>query len=341
MTVLNVLYQSSAAFVTPTAISMYSLCRNNAHLPEIHFHLISDGIEGEDLRRLEGLVSQFGRKLTVIDGAKIIEMVSEAGVEPYHGSVTCFMKLFAADAIKVDSILYLDSDTIITGDLRPLTSFDLSCCPCAIAYEIDADSYRQHFGTHRRYFNTGVILFNLVYWREREIGLLLRRSLKQYAGKLLVGDRDLLERTIGEDICPLPARFNVTTLMHFFGSEQFLRKHGYRDSEAAYYPEDELNEARQCPAVVHYLDVYTGMPWERLNTNPFTPLYCDYARQLKPWRPMRPLIRRGWLGCLKKAVVSLQYALPKNVRVLLILTVLNVGTRYQIWRHGLRGAGAN
>jgi len=333
---LDVLYQSSAAFVIPTAVSIYSLCVNNKQMTDLQVHVIEDGISDIDRAHLSEVAGRFNRPLSFIAGREMAANLRKDGLEPYHGSYTCFLKLFAPDIVSCERLLYLDSDTLVVGDLSPLASFDLGAAPCAVALELDAAAYRDFYGRDRRFFNTGVMLLNRAVWDKHNIGERLREAARGLGRNLLVADRDLIEIVIGDAIATLPAQYNVTTLMHLFGQERFLERHGYRSHAMAYYSRAELASAQASPKIVHYLDAYTKMPWDRVNTNPFTSLYLTYAQECGVWKRMKSIRRKSWLGLLKDTVVAMTWPMPKPARSWLVYKVMDNGTKYQLWRRGLR-----
>lgn len=72
-------------------------------------------------------------------------------------------RLFAPEILTVDKVLYLDADILCNRDISPLFDTDIS------AYELAA--VQDHIGTYwmGRYFNAGVILFNLKACRQTQL----------------------------------------------------------------------------------------------------------------------------------------------------------------------------
>lgn len=126
----------------------------------------------------------------------------------------CFLRLFADELPLPDKLLYLDTDTLMAGDISPLYATDIA------GYELAAvlDHYGRFFmGYH--YFNSGVMLLNLPEIRRtglfrRAVELLCRR-------RLFLPDQTALNRLTKKKLL-LPRRYNEqkrfpddTVIQHF------------------------------------------------------------------------------------------------------------------------------
>jgi lipopolysaccharide biosynthesis glycosyltransferase len=116
----------------------------------------------------------------------------------------------------IDRVIYLDTDTVVVGDLTELSAFDLAGCTLgAVNDPLVAGMYaRKVLGPDParplkipRYFNSGVMLIDLSRWRrgrvtERLIELLLeRRPFAFY-------DQDPLNLLLRDDWTELPEPWN-------------------------------------------------------------------------------------------------------------------------------------
>lgn len=117
-------------------------------------------------------------------------------------------------------LLYLDTDTVATGDIAPLYAWEMEGCAFAAA--------RDHLGKvfiHPRYMNTGVLLLDTA--RLRESDLLPRARAMCNARRFPFPDQDVLNRCVGKR-CFLPRRYNEqyrqqadTVIRHFSKTIRF------------------------------------------------------------------------------------------------------------------------
>lgn len=134
----------------------------------------------------------------------------ETGYTPYT-----FLRLFADLISEIpEKILYLDTDTLIAGDISELYEKDIS------EYELACvlDYYGHHFlGYH--YFNAGVLLLNMK--KIRESGLFRRAIAMCAKKKLFLPDQTALNRLVRKKLL-LPYKYNEqkhfpgdTVIQHF------------------------------------------------------------------------------------------------------------------------------
>lgn len=135
---------------------------------------------------------------------------AQTGYTPY-----CFLRLFADRLPQIpEKILYLDTDTLINGDLAPLFHTDIA------GYELAAvlDYYGKWFmGYH--YFNSGVMLLNMA--EIRRTGLFRKTVARCARKRIFLPDQTALNRLIKRKLL-LPGKYNEqkhfpedTVIQHF------------------------------------------------------------------------------------------------------------------------------
>ncbi len=135
---------------------------------------------------------------------------AQTGYTPY-----CFLRLFADRLPEIpDKILYLDTDTLINGDLAPLYHTDIT------GYELAAvlDYYGKWFmGYH--YINSGVMLLNMP--EIRKTGLFQKTIARCAEKRIFLPDQTALNRLVKHKYL-LPGKYNEqkhfpedTVIQHF------------------------------------------------------------------------------------------------------------------------------
>lgn len=124
-------------------------------------------------------------------------------------SSASMFRYFAAETVpEYARALYLDSDILITRDIDPLLNYDLYGKPLAALPEIQLDySDNPTFKDHP-YFNSGIMVIDLKWWRNNRIGnklVELSKTLKDWTGS---GDQDVLNAFFRSNYTPLPLSFN-------------------------------------------------------------------------------------------------------------------------------------
>lgn len=169
-----------------------------------------------------------------------------------------FFPIFLKD--KVERIIYLDTDILVTNRLRPLFQVDMEHYPVAAVY----DNYVKKqtlidINTEGAYFNSGMMLINLPIWNSQKISEQCFDYLSQYPERILYVDQCALNAVLKNNWLKLPYSFNCLT---------------------SYIPID-LNRSKKSDLLKSIVILHFTLerPWYYLNKHPFRKLYYHYLKQ--------------------------------------------------------------
>ena len=191
-------------------ITVTSLVHNNIQ-HDLNIHIVYDELLPEDRERLLK-TEQLYRNLTL----HFYQITSTEGmtfvVPTGHITQAMYYRYLFADLLppEITKILYLDADIICKGDLLPLWQLDLQGKVLAAARDYGEDRSCDRIGLKNgRYFNSGVLLMDLVKWRRQKLTQKLFRWLEQVGNtKILWGDQDALNGVIDGWFTELPKIYN-------------------------------------------------------------------------------------------------------------------------------------
>lgn len=314
---LNVLYQSSALYAIPAAVSICSLLENNQDIEDICIWFVDVGLEQQDREGLTELANRYHRTITFMTSEETDRLLESNGVKKWSGSYATFYKIFNCSRLKnEDSVLYIDSDTVVLGSLKELCDYDFEEHACAMVGSGMTGAVK-NFLELQNYYNAGLIFFNLKYWREHNIE---QEFIDVICGELsasytLIGDETLINKVLNGRIKKMPLKYNFESSWWLWGWNPKLYKELGFD-KTAYYSVDEIREAKEHPVIGHYVDLTTGRPWDQGNDNPFRKAFAVYYEMLKPWKVI-DMPARG-IGANNKIVYTLKNVvkrmLPFSVR---------------------------
>ena len=152
----------------------------NQPAEHVAFYLMHSRISEENLLFIRSAVMKHknGSLHEVVPPAHMVDCFKEVGAQWYQSRwpKECFYYLMAHTVLPIglDRILYLDIDTIVNGDLRPLYNTDFQGKPIAVIELRTLDQVRRgHNGIPadvgmigKERFNSGVVLINLDYFRK-------------------------------------------------------------------------------------------------------------------------------------------------------------------------------
>ena len=278
-------------FVMPTGVMMCSACVNNPDV-EIVFHLIGDeSLSDHDKQGLADVVSLYQGKETVF--YEIDSQLSRK-YPCRSGNITqaTYYRLFLTKILpeSLDKVLYIDGDCIIRHSLFPLWNTDISeyaigVCPDSL--EAGMDIYdRLRYSSSKGYFNAGVMLINLNYWRIHNLAEQFTDYLERFPNRILFEDQDLMNVIFQDSKLVLPIKYNFQA--------GFLWNNRYWDYKKY---EEEFKEGLKDPVIVHFST--DDKPWHiySYGHHPYKSTFKKYQLMTK-WQNVR-YEHRPWNIILK------------------------------------------
>lgn len=175
--IVPVFYACDDHFVKYTIVSITSMIENADPNRRYHVHVLHAGISDEMARRLAEL-SNDAFTVTLEDVTEFLSEVSrKLPVRDYFTSSTYF-RMFIPDMFpEYDKAVYLDSDTIVTGDISKLYDHDMGGCYIGGVHDqvilqtpVFSDYAERVLGIDRyEYFSAGILLLNCKAFREKRL----------------------------------------------------------------------------------------------------------------------------------------------------------------------------
>jgi len=196
--------------------------------------------------------------------------------QPTLVSIVTYYRLFITSFLPkdVEKIIYLDGDIIVRKSLAELWKTDIEEYAIGVVNDMDEmkhiKSGRLPYDMNMGYFNAGVLLINVKFWRENNCLKSFLEIIEKYSDMLKLHDQDVLNIAFHDKKKWLPVTYN------------FQNGFIYKSFEPLYNPQidKELNVVKYDPAVVHFSA--WDKPWKLECFHP----YC------KDWR--KYFFRSAW-----------------------------------------------
>lgn len=222
---VKIAYVTDKEFLRPTLVSAWSLLKNLSGPAELHFW--GSGFQAEDWAAVEEVVSGY-RQVTLLCKDITSGYLEDAyGPKDYISAAT-MGRLFIPSLIE-GYVLYIDGDTLVTGDVSPLFAVDLGTTLAGVVRdyhithwlsepgktsterEIRLHEIRQFMAPlpPENYFNAGVLLLNCDALRARP-ELLARIEDVAAASTCTHGDQDHLNALLKADVVQLDLAWNAS-----------------------------------------------------------------------------------------------------------------------------------
>lgn len=260
-------------FVMPTGVMMYSVCVNNQDV-DIDFHaLIDESVTEEDQQDLKDIVNKFSGKRVhcyTVERQSVISFPSKVK----HLTLSTYYRLFLPDILPstIEKVLYLDGDLIVRHSLLPLWHTDIVNYAVGAAKDVadgDVTIYnRLRYPQEKGYFNAGVLLINLKYWRDNDIRKDCIRYIHDYPDRIFFVDQDVMNVVMQDKKLIIPIKYNFQT--------GFLRKNFCCDT---WKHDSEVNVGMKDPIIVHFTEA--SKPWyiDLSFFHPFRSTFLKYQSQ--------------------------------------------------------------
>ena len=216
----NICYSLDSAYVEQLAVSIASILKNADVNENINFYILDGGLTKKDKKEIESLknIKNFNIEYLSVNSSDFLDypLLKKDNIDykDYHVTLPTYFR-FKLPALlnSLSKVLYLDCDVIINNSLKGI--FDTNIDNYAVAMVLDADSTKEskRLGL-KKYFNAGVMLLNLDFWREHNLELHLLDYAKKNKSKILWQDQDIVNGVLSENIKELSNIWNYQYLQY-------------------------------------------------------------------------------------------------------------------------------
>lgn len=292
----HIVFTIDHKFVRFCAVTMVSILKNDTP-SDITVHVVANGLSQADRTVLSDLAITYGASIAFYE---VPQEKLEGYAIRWEGQrlpmvvfYRCLLASLLPDSVK--KALYLDSDILV---LKPLDDFwNTNLEGKALAGVPDdftvnpVHCNRLGYDLSYNYFNGGVLLLNLDYWRKHNIEQQCKTYYKDNPERVLYNDQDLLNGLLHEHRVLVDMKWNVQE-----GAYRVPK--GKTADWCPPYIDTILH-----PAILHYS---SRKPWQYHCMHPLRHLYFEY-QDLTPWKGENVL--NNWKPRLHRFIHFLPYTL--------------------------------
>lgn len=279
---LNLLYQFNEKYVPYAGASVFSVLQNNKEVDEINVYILGEGLSEISQNKLGRMILDFGRQAVFVETESLVRKMKALDMPAYRGSYAANMRLFLDEVLdeSVDRILYLDSDTIVNKSLADLVEIDMQGRAIGMILDSLGASHKKQIGLTDTdpYYNSGVILYDMRKWRERDYSGEIARHVKEQRNNYPAPDQDLLNVVCRNDIFRLDIMYNFQPIHAISSGKQYLRIM----KPKVYYDVQTLEKLQEEVVIYHCFRFIGEFPWDKGNLHPFTEMFDRHLAE-SPW----------------------------------------------------------
>lgn len=260
-------------YLIPTAVLLTSLCENNKE-EQLTIHIVANRLKEETQMELKTIVQEQYKQdiyFYFSDFNKIINRFRLGNPEG-HLSLAAFFRLFVSSILpkSIHKVIYLDGDIIIRKNISSLWNIDIEGYALAAVEDEGSVSHIKRglfsklgLSPYSLYFNSGVLLINLEYWRQFNVEDRCLIFFEKHNFQLHHNDQDILNGVLYDEKKMISLSYNL--------SDNFYRKK--RESRPDIWAEADsllLN-----PHILHF--TRANKPWLKSCAHP---MQYEYFKSL-------------------------------------------------------------
>lgn len=283
-------------YVQHCAVMLASVVKNSPN-EEIAIHIVGRDLTEDDHFKLEQSTQSGNIHLYyympdahLLDGFTIRATHKRLTQTAYY---RCFFSTLLPKGIH--RVIYLDCDLLVLENIRELWDTDLKGMGVGViedtGYNEEERYTRLQYPHTDSYFNSGVMVIDLDYWREHDIAQMCAQYYQSHYDSIVYNDQDILNGIFHNQKVLLDIKWNVQD--GFYRNKSHLPEDWYKAH----------TDALLHPAILHFTN---RKPWEYDSQHPLRSYYFQYL-DLTPWKGQRPL--HNPLNIIKRFVRLLPFKL--------------------------------
>lgn len=265
-------------YVRHCAVTLVSVFENNKE-ESFTAHIIARDLSETEREILTRLAARYNNQvcfyepdIKLLEGFTIRKFSKRISMATYYRCI--LSELIPAD---IDRLLYLDCDIVVLGDLRPYWNTPIDHVGVAAVEDMGCREPERYeilkYPMEDSYFNAGVLLINLAYWRQHDIAHACIDYFHKYPERILFNDQDLLNSVLHKDKLLVDLKWNV--------QDAFYRRPKVMDENW----KNRFAKVLKNPVILHYTN---RKPWEYDSQHPLRQAYFTYL-DMTPWKGERVL----------------------------------------------------
>ena len=214
--IIPIFYACDDNFVKYTVVSLHSMIQNADPTKRYHVHVLHTDIKPETMKSVTDLATE-AFEITFDDVTEYLESISDKLPLRDYYSKTTYYRLFISEMFpEYDKAIYIDSDTVVQGDISRLYNTDIKDAYLGACHEqamVQVDEYGTYvekvIGVSRyNFFNAGILLINCHRFRLHFVLDKFIRYLHTY-NFVVTQDEDYLNLICKDHVYWLDQRWNT------------------------------------------------------------------------------------------------------------------------------------
>ena len=281
---MNIVFCTDTNYIMPSSVLIKSISLNNSEASIYFYAIIDESVTEHDMAMLKSEIEHNNKhciKFLRVNGKDYENMPNLDVSKEYaqknritatHTTKACYYRLSMANLFpeNVNRVLYFDCDIVVNQNISDLWNIDLE--GKAVGAVVDEGEFHMSydqlgFSPKYGYFNSGVMIIDLSYWRKNNMFDVFMEIIREHTGKMRQHDQEILNIAFFDNIKRLPLKYNFQE--NFFRHPQLIPEFYNNHST-------EIEEAINDIAVIHYT---AEKPWFKECGQPCKNIFFQYLNK--------------------------------------------------------------
>lgn len=294
---MNIALCTDENFTIPALVCITSIFENNKN-EDCHIYVLTDGISVRAREKFMMLANVYDQDIDVLNiDKRHFEGLAVSDRYP----VSMYYRFLLPEMLPSEKIiLYLDCDIIVRGSLKPLFDINLNdfALGAVVSQSCDYVKWTNDLKLSSQFFNSGVLLMNLCYWRENDVFSQLIEWTAKSKTDMWLPDQYALNKVLEGKVLYLDYTYNFQERWTYNIEGAYVHYNRWQD----------IMEAGKDPVIVHYCDA--EKPWFVECQHKYKSDFLKYASK-HDFVGFKPIIRYGkmykFYNILDKIGKKIQY----------------------------------
>lgn len=213
----NIGFGVSEVFGRPLGVSLTSILENNKD-SKFNIHIFYETLPDKDIQRLKKTVDKYQQVMYFHKAKNFREMFKNVKYDSKIWQATYFRLVAVADMPSfVKNLLWLDSDICCCGDLSEIFNIEMKDFPIAAVSHAEQkgivdNSIKRLSLKGKKYFNAGIIYFDLVNWNNLDLSSKTFEMIANPRSEWEIYDQDMFNSLIDGNYYELDYVYNFQRL---------------------------------------------------------------------------------------------------------------------------------
>lgn len=245
---MNIALCADDNYTLPCIVTIISIFENNKG-ENCQVYILTNSLKVQNSNLYKQVADMYNQNIQIIN----VDNDSFSKLKTYYRfTKAMYYRFLLPEVLRNEkTVLYLDCDIIVRKSLSDLFNMDISNYSCAVVEDQEADDivHRNKIQYMGDYFNSGVMLLNLEYWRKNNISCKLVEFIAKNPERCIYPDQDALNILLENTVLFLPYSYNF----------QEKWNGNLSDVKISFLKHLNIKKALIDPIIVHYCA--TEKPW--------------------------------------------------------------------------------